>query len=113
MNPQAAGRAAIAEFGDAETIAAAFVRASPWQRAARAMPATGPRMAAAWAAMLIAGQAWTWPVPWPVTMSCALAPAAVVGLPAMAALARSAHRRVRAAARRTDGLSLGRRMLSR
>ncbi|MEV0819955.1 hypothetical protein [Nonomuraea rubra] len=96
-DPDAAARAALAAFGDAETIAAAFVRASPWRRTARALLATGPLMAVIWAATLIAGQAWTWPIPWPVKLAFGVTLTAVAALLATAGLARGAYRRGRAA----------------
>ncbi|MEO3862263.1 permease prefix domain 1-containing protein [Acrocarpospora sp. B8E8] len=62
-DPEAAARAAIAEFGDADTVTAAFIRASPWRRAATLLLATGPVMAALWATTLLSTQAWRWPIP--------------------------------------------------
>ncbi|WP_405144349.1 hypothetical protein OG589_41590 [Sphaerisporangium sp. NBC_01403] len=65
-DPGQAARAAIAEFGDADTVTAAFFHHSPWRRAAFLLLATGPFMAAAWGATLLAAHAWTWTVPLPV-----------------------------------------------
>jgi hypothetical protein len=62
-DPDAAALAAIAEFGDADTITTAFLRESPWRRTALLLLATGPVVGAAWAATLMAGQAWLWPLP--------------------------------------------------
>ncbi|MEV6867845.1 hypothetical protein AB0M44_43540 [Streptosporangium subroseum] len=62
-NPDAAARAALADFGDADTICAAFVRACPGRTTARRLLLTGPLVGLSWAATLVAGQAWTWPVP--------------------------------------------------
>lgn len=60
---QEAARAALAEFGDLATVAGEFTRQSPGRRAARLLLATGPVVGACWAAALITGRAWTWPVP--------------------------------------------------
>jgi hypothetical protein len=60
--PGAAARAALAEFGDADVITAAFVRDSPWRRTSLALLATGPIMALLWGATLISARMWTWPI---------------------------------------------------
>jgi hypothetical protein len=60
---QQAARAALAEFGDLTTVAGEFTRQAPGRRAARSLLATGPVAGACWAAALIGGHAWTWPVP--------------------------------------------------
>jgi hypothetical protein len=59
----AAADAAVAEFGDPEVILAAFTRQSPARRAARRMLAVGPVVGGSWMLALIAGRAWSWPVP--------------------------------------------------
>lgn len=58
-----AARAALAEFGDLETVIGEFTRQSPGRHTARLLLATGPVVGACWAAALITGRAWTWPVP--------------------------------------------------
>lgn len=58
-----AARAALAEFGDLATVTGEFTRQAPGRRAARLLLSTGPLAAPAWAAALILGHAWTWPVP--------------------------------------------------
>jgi hypothetical protein len=60
---QEAARAALAEFGDLATVADEFTRQAPGRRAARWLLATGPVAGLCWAAALIGGRAWTWPVP--------------------------------------------------
>ena len=60
---QEAARDALAEFGDLETVAGEFTRQAPGRRAARWLLATGPVAGSCWAAALIGGRAWTWPVP--------------------------------------------------
>ncbi|NAS21028.1 hypothetical protein GT755_04920 [Herbidospora sp. NEAU-GS84] len=62
-DPQAAALEAVAEFGDADSICAAFVRQAPSRAAGRALPATGPIVGAMWAIALVNAQAWTWPMP--------------------------------------------------
>jgi hypothetical protein len=49
-----AAASAIAEFGDPDTVAAAFVSVSPGRRAARRLLATGPLVGGCWAAALLA-----------------------------------------------------------
>jgi len=60
--PEAA-QAAVAEFGAPEAVVAEFRRISPARRAAATFLGTGPMVAACWAALLISGKAWDWPVP--------------------------------------------------
>jgi fumarate reductase subunit C len=60
---QEAARAALAEFGDLVMVAGEFTRQAPGRRAARLLLATGPVAGSCWAAALISGRAWTWPVP--------------------------------------------------
>jgi hypothetical protein len=60
---QEAARAALAEFGDLAMVAREFTRQAPGRRAARLLLATGPVAGSCWAAALISGRAWTWPVP--------------------------------------------------
>ncbi|MEZ0077198.1 hypothetical protein ABH927_006582 [Planotetraspora sp. GP83] len=62
-DPDAAARAALADFGDVDTITAAFVRVSPGRGTALRLLSAGPVVGLSWGAALIAGQAWRWPVP--------------------------------------------------
>jgi hypothetical protein len=68
LSPDQAARATVAEFGDARDIVRGFAQASPARRVARRLIVTGPAVGLCWAAALLAGHAWAWPVP-------ALAPA--------------------------------------
>ena len=87
MSGQSTIRAAastIAEFGDPDVIAAAFVRVSPGRRAARRLLLSGPAVGGCWALALLTGRAWEWPAPsgaWP------LLPAAVLTVVAVLAIA--------------------------
>lgn len=69
-----AAHAAIAEFGDAATIAAASAEAAPGRRAARSLLRAGPLVGGCWAAALISARAWDWTVPMavPLTLAAAL-----------------------------------------
>jgi hypothetical protein len=60
---QEAARAALAEFGDLAMVVGEFTRQAPGRRAARSLLATGPLAGLCWAAALIGGRSWTWPVP--------------------------------------------------
>ena len=92
---QEAARAALAEFGDLATVVGEFTRQAPGRRAARLLLATGPVAGLCWAAALIAGRAWTWPVPATVRLSFgAILLLAVLALLA-AATSRHSYQRTR------------------
>jgi len=63
QSPDQAAMAAIAEFGEPATVVDAFRRACPVWRLARLLVSTGPIVGGLWAAALITGRAWGWPVP--------------------------------------------------
>lgn len=63
MEPGAAARAAVSEFGTPELVVEAFVVQSSGRRAARALLATGPVAGAAWGSALLAARAGTWHLP--------------------------------------------------
>jgi hypothetical protein len=77
-DPDTAARAAIADFGDADTITAAFIRESPWRRMAPGLLATGPFMGAVWGLTLLSGQVWDRPIPWAVRIVYGAALIAIV-----------------------------------
>lgn len=84
-----AGRAAesaVAEFGDPHLIVAEFARVNPARRGARRLLLTGPVVGGCWAAVLITGRAWAWPIPLPARIGFGLALLTVIGLLAAAAL---------------------------
>jgi hypothetical protein len=87
LSPDAAARAAVAEFGEPETVAAAFTRSSPSRRIARQLLAIGPAVGGCWAAVLIASQAWSWPVPVLVRVLAGVALIAIIAMLATAAFA--------------------------
>ncbi|MEU7880107.1 hypothetical protein [Microbispora bryophytorum] len=62
-DPDAAARAALADFGDADTVTAAFVRASPARHAAFTLLAAGPIVGLSWGAVLITGNTWASLIP--------------------------------------------------
>jgi hypothetical protein len=83
-----AGRAAesaVAEFGDPHLIVAEFARVNPARRGARRLLLTGPIVGGCWAAVLITGRAWAWPIPLPARLGFGLALLTVIGLLAAAA----------------------------
>lgn len=94
-SPEQAARAAIAEFGEPKVIIEAFARASPARRAARKLLAAGPAAGGCWAAVLVTGRAWTWPVPAAARIVFGTALLTVICLLIVAAFGRS----YRAAAR--------------
>jgi hypothetical protein len=92
---QDAARAALAEYGDLATVTGEFTRQAPGRRAARLLLATGPAAGACWAAALVSGHAWAWPVPaavWPASGAVLLL--AILTL-AAAATSRRSYRRTR------------------
>jgi hypothetical protein len=94
---QEAARAALAEFGDLATVAGEFTRQAPGRHAARLLLATGPTAGLCWAAALISGRAWTWPVPATARLAFgALLLLAILGL-LLAATSRHSYRRTRLA----------------
>ncbi|MDP4510048.1 hypothetical protein [Nonomuraea turcica] len=96
-DPDAAARAAIAEFGDAEVITTAFVRDSPWRRTAMALLATGPIMALVWGLTLVSARMWTWPIVPPLRIAYGLALAATVFTLLSVVREKHAYRRAQAA----------------
>jgi hypothetical protein len=96
--PASAARAAIREFGEPEIVLAAFVAQSPGRRAARALLCAGPTVGLCWAAALLAGRAWTWPVPSVLRLALGAVLLTVVGTLVVAATARRSYHRTRLAA---------------
>jgi hypothetical protein len=98
LDPDRAARAAIAEFGEADLVLAAFVRQSPGRRTAWALLFGGPAVGACWAATLVVGRAWTWPVPDWVGPAIGATLLVAVALLVLAATGRRSYRRTRLAA---------------
>lgn len=88
LDQSAACAAAIAEFGRPEEIARAFIAQSPARHTARTLLATGPAVGACWAAVLLTGRAWTWPIPLPARLGAGLALLTVIGILVAAATGR-------------------------
>ena len=88
LTPDAAAGAAMAEFGEPQVIVAAFTRLSPARHAARRLLAAGPVVGGCWAAALITGRAWTWPVPGAARILFGAALIGVIGLLVAAAFGR-------------------------
>ena len=78
LTPGESARAAIAEFGSPGVVADAFRRASPAWSAARGLILTGPLVGGLWAAALITGHAWLWPVPPAIRLAAGIVLAASV-----------------------------------
>lgn len=96
-DPEAAGRATIAEFGDADTVIAAYLRYSPWRRAALALLVTGPFVGVLWAITLVTNQVWDWPIPAPARILYGVILVGVVLALMGAVHARHAYSRARVA----------------
>jgi uncharacterized membrane protein len=105
LTPDAAAGAAMAEFGEPQVIVAAFTRLSPARRAARRLLAAGPVVGGCWAAALITGRAWTWPVPGAARLLFGVALIAVISLLAAAAFGRRYRSARRAGAAGCAGIT--------
>lgn len=106
LDPDAAARAALAEFGEARVIVAAFTRGSPARRAARRLLATGPVVGACWGMALILNRAWAWPVPVSARVVAGAALITVIGLLGAAAFGRRYRPAGRVAAAGCIGLAV-------
>ncbi|GII54426.1 hypothetical protein Pth03_28150 [Planotetraspora thailandica] len=95
---EAAAHAAIADFGDADTVTAAFVRASPGRGIAVRLLLAGPVVGLSWAAALIAGHWWTWPISPPLRLAVGLVLGLAVLMLIVAVRERHHYRTVRLAA---------------
>ena len=91
--PESSFEAGLAR--DPHVIAAGFARVNPARRGARRLLLTGPVVGGCWAAVLITGRAWAWPIPLLGRIGFGLVLLTVIGLLATAALGT----RYRAAAR--------------
>ena len=103
-DPDGAARAAIAEFGAADVVVAAFVRESPGRRVALGLLYSGPTVGVCWAATLVAGHAGTWPVPASVKATVAATLLAAIACLVTAATSRRSYRRTRVTAAGGVGL---------
>jgi hypothetical protein len=106
LGPDAAAKAALAEFGEARVIVAAFTRATPARRAARRLLATGPVVGACWGTALIINRAWAWPVPVGARVVAGAALITVIALLGAAAFGRHYRSAGRAAAAGCIGLTV-------
>ncbi|WP_425954868.1 hypothetical protein [Xylanimonas sp. McL0601] len=61
LDPDAAARASMTEFGRPSEIVAAFVESDPVRRAARRLLVTGPVVGLCWATALVTNHVWTRP----------------------------------------------------
>ena len=105
-DPDAAARAAVAEFGEPRVIVAAFTDASRGRKTARRLLAAGPAVGLCWAVVLITAQAWQWPVPILGRVLFGVALITVIGLLAAAVLGRHYRLVCRAAAAACVGTAL-------
>jgi hypothetical protein len=95
LDADPAARAAIAEFGEAELVLAAFVRQAPGRRTAWALLLGGPVVGGCWAATLLVGRAWTWRVPGWVAPAIGVTLLVAVAMLVLAATGRRSYRRTR------------------
>lgn len=95
LAPDLAAEHAVTKFGDPHVIITEFARVNPARRGARRLLLTGPVVGGCWAAVLITGRAWAWPIPLAARIGFGLALLTVIGL--LTAAARGA--RYRAATR--------------
>lgn len=95
LSPASAADAAIAEFGTPDQIIDAFVTHAPGRRMALRLLTSGPIVGACWAAGLIAGRGWTWPMPHPARFLLAALLCAVIAALVTATTSRHSYRRTR------------------
>ena len=98
LEPDAAARAAITEFGRPEVVMAAFVRQAPGRRAALMLLCSGPIVGLCWGTALVVGHAWTWPVPTVLRAAFGVTLLAVITMLVLAATGQRSYRRTRIAA---------------
>lgn len=95
LDADAAARAALADFGDAAGITAAFDEITPGRRAARALLAAGPLLGTCWVTALFTGHAWDWPIP--LTARIAFATVLLTVIALLVSTATSSYRHARRA----------------
>jgi len=106
LAPDAAARAAVADFGEPRRIVTAFTDASRGRKTARRLLAAGPAVGMCWAVVLITARAWQWPVPIVARVLFGVALIAVIGLLAAAAVGRRYRWVCRAAAAACVGTAI-------
>lgn len=106
LAPEAAARAAVADFGEPRILVAAFAEASRGRKTARTLLAAGPAVGTGWAIVLITARAWTWPVPVAAPVLFAVALLTVIALAVAAAVGRRYRLVRRAAATACAGTAL-------
>lgn len=96
LAPDAAARAAIADFGSPDLVVAGFVQTAPGRRSARTLLFTGPLVGACWASALLTTQPWPPPV---LAVAHVAAPIALFAVVVLLVVAwRGPYQRIRAAA---------------
>jgi hypothetical protein len=88
LDPDAAARAAMAEFGEPRVIVAAFIQVSRGRSTARRLLAAGPAVGMCWAIVLITARAWQWPIPVAARILFGVTLITVIGLLVTAAVGR-------------------------
>jgi hypothetical protein len=106
LRPDDAALAALADFGAAGDIVAAFTQITPGRRTARTLLVTGPLLGGCWAIALLTGHAGHWPIPAAARLAFAALLVTVIAL--LATTARASYLRTRrtAALAATSGLLL-------
>lgn len=95
LEPAAAARVALREFGTGDRVVGAFVAQAPGRRTALMLLTSGPAVGACWGAALVSAQVWTWRLPAAVAVAYAVTLLAVVAVLATAATSRRSYRRTR------------------
>lgn len=97
-DPDAAAQAALADFGDADTVTAAFIRASPARHAAFTLLVAGPIVGMSWGATLVTANGWTSAIPLSARLALGLLIGSVALMLVTALRAQRHYRTVRLAA---------------
>ncbi|GII33443.1 permease prefix domain 1-containing protein [Planotetraspora mira] len=97
-DPEEAARAALADFGDPDTITTAFVRLSPGKTTAIRLLVIGPLVGLSWGAAFVTGHAWAWSIPLPARLAFGIALSVAVFMLVLAVRERRHYQAVRLAA---------------
>ncbi|MEU8193173.1 hypothetical protein AB0C10_05260 [Microbispora amethystogenes] len=97
-DPDAAALAALSDFGDADTVTAAFVRASPARKAAFTLLVAGPIVGLGWGAVLVTADGWASAIPLASRLALSLLLGSVVLMLMIAVREQRHYRTVRLAA---------------
>lgn len=95
LPPDPAAHATLDEFGQPDTVLAAYVRHAPGRHTALMLLRCGPIIGLCWGATGVASHAWTWPIPTAAQVAFGATLLAVIAVLVLAATGRHSYRRTR------------------